>query len=1114
MKNKRILKNIQPSLYNDLYSIKNNKYSREIKNTQKTLPKINKVSLSPIIQNNKNKDNSNVYQLTDRPIIHAYNKAYTNMNFFYNKKSRNRKGVLHLNCKTTKKFGLSVKNIVLLDKIKSNFESKYITNYKDLNLNDILKKKKNISNENDINKNSKKVSKDIIISSVINNKSNSNIKNVKNIINYTDRNSYGDNNLIVSPTKNQESQTINNITLNKDDTPNLFGKKKLDNLFLKLLSNNISHTIELSNQSNKKISLENVKNLLNEEINALNNKYLINSQRNKKAKNYKTVLKLNKDNIYSKINEDKNYYIQKELLTRIENYDLYSGEEIPEEKKNEQKEKLKKYAHQEKSKIKVLDYNSKKDANEDVLSMNSEINKNKNIKSRNNENNDLFLYNEEYNYSSLNSKTPLKIFKTEFTKNEDNNISYKKQKQILNSLLFQFSSDLNKNLKEYKKKKNLVYDVEINGKSIVSIGKLYQKMYNINSVKKKGLHKFNLNINNNFKERKFLYESTKNLNINKNLTKYKNLNTENNIDKIINNTNSESEENTAKIKSNNKFSYSSMNLSNITENLFKKPIINYKNNNIKKNDIIKKTNYSFSSRNLNNTLSSGNNKTNEENDMTNKKIDKINVGFCGQKNIKENTSQYINKKSKENKEKQNVKKIIKNISLNKKNNNISIHINNNSKNKSKNNISNKKKDINKKEDSHLNILRLVKEIKIEKDKSNNDNDKENKDSNKDKASSNSSISSSSFLSNNNSNSNSNSKNKQEAQMEEKEVEIKENKNIENLEKENNNNKEENKDNKDKINVENGISNDKNKENNNNIINKFSIENKNNELTRKSKKRKNGIKFGKGNNDEDNFEQYEYQDDDDDNNISNKKAKRNSKVNISNILLFNKRPRNSINYNLNFYTKVLQNGKHDFIVRKEVIDILNGNNSHNNSHDENNNKKGNISIDTEEKKFNKRFHPNILEGIMKLKKKKFKKKKKEKGKNIHDLKQIVIENNKKKINDTNEDKEKIDSEMREEIFDKRLQKFFERIHNLKNFKVKNYEEELNILIREHFYNYDDIEAKDRENRMNSFYQKFELGRKQAQSFQKYKKRDIRFVSPIIFKDGSNSKDKNYKKKSID
>lgn len=86
MKNKRILKNIQPSLYNDLYSIKNNKYSREIKNIQKSLPKINQVSLSPKVQNNKNKDNSNVYQLTDRPIIHAYNKAYTNLNSFIIKK--------------------------------------------------------------------------------------------------------------------------------------------------------------------------------------------------------------------------------------------------------------------------------------------------------------------------------------------------------------------------------------------------------------------------------------------------------------------------------------------------------------------------------------------------------------------------------------------------------------------------------------------------------------------------------------------------------------------------------------------------------------------------------------------------------------------------------------------------------------------------------------------------------------------------------------------------------------------------------------------------------------------------------------------------------------------
>ena len=585
MKNKRILTNIQPSLYNDLYSIKNNKYSREIKNIQKTLPKINKVALSPIVQNNNKKDNSNVYQLTDRPIIHEYNKIYTNLNFFYNKKSRNRKEVLHLNSKKANKFGLSVKNIVLLDKIKNNFESKYITNYKDLNLKQILKKKRNISKENDINKtNSRKVSKDINITSTINNKSNCNIKNVKNVINYTNRNSCRDNNLIISPAKNQESKTLNNITLNKNDTSNLsnkFGKKKLDNLFLKLLSNNISHKIELSNQSNKKISFENVKNLLNEEINILNNKYLTNTQINKKSKKCQTVLRLNKDNIYSKINDDKNYYKIKELLSNIENYDLYNGEEIPEEKNKEKKEKLKKYAQPEKNKSKVLNYTSKKDTNEDVLSMNSEINKDRNIKSRNYKNNDILFYNEEeYNDSFLNIKTPLKIFKTEYTKKEDNNISYEKQKKILNSLLFQFSRDLNNNLKAYKKRKDLVHDIEINGKNIVSMGKLYQKIYNINSVKKKGLHKFKLHNYNNFKERKSLYESNKNLIFNQNFMKYKNLITESNEDKInSNNAHSESEENTARIKPNNKFSYSSINLSKITENLFKKPIINYKNNN-------------------------------------------------------------------------------------------------------------------------------------------------------------------------------------------------------------------------------------------------------------------------------------------------------------------------------------------------------------------------------------------------------------------------------------------------------------------------------------------------------------------------------------------------------
>ena len=79
----------------------------------------------------------------------------------------------------------------------------------------------------------------------------------------------------------------------------------------------------------------------------------------------------------------------------------------------------------------------------------------------------------------------------------------------------------------------------------------------------------------------------------------------------------------------------------------------------------------------------------------------------------------------------------------------------------------------------------------------------------------------------------------------------------------------------------------------------------------------------------------------------------------------------------------------------------------------------------------------------------------------------------------------------------MYQFFEKIQKLKNSKIKNYEEELKVFIDEEIDKLNDFEAKDRENRMNTFYREFELNKKKINFYKKFQKRDLIFVSPIKF-----------------
>ena len=223
-------------------------------------------------------------------------------------------------------------------------------------------------------------------------------------------------------------------------------------------------------------------------------------------------------------------------------------------------------------------------------------------------------------------------------------------------------------------------------------------------------------------------------------------------------------------------------------------------------------------------------------------------------------------------------------------------------------------------------------------------------------------------------------------------------------------------------------------------------------------------------------------------ISKKRSK--SIGNVNGFLSFNKNQSHRRSNNMKYIIKSPKT-KH-IEIRKEVQDILNSN-LFNNS----NNDIERIPTEKDENKFKRRLKRDMMEDLG-MNKKKFEKIKKERRKSIIDF--LNDMNNEEENNEENkEDKnlEDLDREEKERIIEQRLKIFFEKIQKLKNIKVKNYEEELKKFIDEEIDKIEDFEAKDKENRINTFYRDFELNRKKLFFLKKFLKRDLVFASPLRF-----------------
>ena len=110
-------------------------------------------------------------------------------------------------------------------------------------------------------------------------------------------------------------------------------------------------------------------------------------------------------------------------------------------------------------------------------------------------------------------------------------------------------------------------------------------------------------------------------------------------------------------------------------------------------------------------------------------------------------------------------------------------------------------------------------------------------------------------------------------------------------------------------------------------------------------------------------------------------------------------------------------------------------------------------------------------------------------------QMLDEEEEEDINEKKLKKE-LEEQKEDELKDKKLKEFFEKIRKLKRGEFKDFDEELNQLINEIMDN-KDIISKNKENRMNSFLQNFELNRMKNKAKDKFYNKGYNFVSPIRF-----------------
>ena len=534
------------SLKNNLLTNRTHKKS----NNKKFFLNIKNIS----IEEKKNNINNNNIIITENNYNHNFQTLNNIMinNLLKKKRKNDKKNILNKLKEKDSDNISSPRNLEsnILENNKISFKNKILKDIKNIEINANLDLNNNITNKfKNVGINTK-LSKTISsfhnnTNNIINNNTNNNTinnnvnnnkiifsyktkeANNKNNINNTNINqnpkhkykfiySRNDNNIrtILSSNENKTIDNRNNNSNNYNNTSNNFRNKiKVNNVFFKLLSNNIVRKVELNDQMNNKISDEYVQNLLSKEIEQiketktkklemdklsnLNNDELFQNSKIKKhftlkAENLeKSGYKNNVDyrkkyNNFNNINEQKKeninppYLDQKMILELFKQFDLHTEIQMFDQKYLKKNNKLEKLYLENKKEL----LNDKEVIKElaRYFFNNSQNKNNKNKKE---------------------SKYKDQMIMTEF--NQDKNIYTEEEKNIIKDIIYQLSDDLNENLESYKNvNKNNNNENSINHViNSISLAQLFEKLNKGNSNSQGKRRRFNKMIMNKTEENNY-----------------------------------------------------------------------------------------------------------------------------------------------------------------------------------------------------------------------------------------------------------------------------------------------------------------------------------------------------------------------------------------------------------------------------------------------------------------------------------------------------------------------------------------------------------------------------------------------------------------------------------
>ena len=423
----------------------------------------------------------------------------TSINFNNNllKKIKNIDMSLNTNINETNKFkniGINTK----LSKTSSNFYNNNINNNNNNNKMIFPYKTKEIKEKKEINKNKEKNPKPKY--KFIYSRNDNNINNIRTIISSNENKIIG----------NKKSNNIINKTTN-----NFRNKQKVNNVFIKLLSNDIVRKVELSDQQNNKISDEYVQNLLSKEIEEIKNTKIKKFEINKNSK-------LNNDELFINSKFRKNFDLKEENLDNYNfiNNNYKKGNNYFNFIKEGKKENVIPYINQAMvlSKLKLFDLRTEIQMfDEKYLKKNTKLvelyteNKKQLLNDK-----DVIMELGQYFFNLLTSnnkeienqnegKYKNQIIMTDLNNDErDKNIYNEEEKNIIKDIIYQLSDDLNENLESYKNinKNNENVENSINHViNSISLAQLFEKLNRANGSTTGKKRRFNKIITNKKEEK-------------------------------------------------------------------------------------------------------------------------------------------------------------------------------------------------------------------------------------------------------------------------------------------------------------------------------------------------------------------------------------------------------------------------------------------------------------------------------------------------------------------------------------------------------------------------------------------------------------------------------------